>query len=220
MNTPAQPASVHAPVHPDSSPGGTPGSPGAPPEASPWRHLARSAYYLHLWCGVLTTVVLLAISVTGILLNHKRGLGLMPDVEHEPTGSFGASLPLAHLATAALRAAPAEARGTWTPGDPGYLALIDRMDVRPRDGYVKVRLRDKASTEMTVDLATGQVLHVGRRGDVFLEKLHSGEAFGARWVLLSDIAAVGLVIVLVTGYWLWLVPKLGLARRASEALAP
>jgi len=83
---------------------------------------------------------------------------------------------------------------------------------------VKVRLRDERSTEMTVDLATGEVLHVGPRGDVFLEKLHSGEAFGARFVLLSDFAAVALVLTLTTGYWLWLVPKLGrVAARPGEA---
>jgi hypothetical protein len=43
---------------------------------------------------------------------------------------------------------------------------------------------------------------------VFLEKLHSGEAFGGlSYVILSDIAAIALMITLITGYWLWLVPK-------------
>jgi hypothetical protein len=83
------------------------------------------------------------------------------------------------------------------------------MDVRPRNGFVKVRLRDKASMEMTVDINSGQVIHTGRRGDVFLEKLHTGEIFGGQaFVILSDIAAIALVLTLITGYWLWLVPKL------------
>jgi hypothetical protein len=93
------------------------------------------------------------------------------------------------------------------------------MDVRPRDGYVKVRLRDAGSTEVTLDIADGRVLHIGRRGDVFLEKLHSGEIFGGGWVLLSDAAAVALVITLLTGYWLWLAPKLRRGGRDSSALA-
>jgi uncharacterized iron-regulated membrane protein len=54
---------------------------------------------------------------------------------------------------------------------------------------------------------TGEVLHVGERNDVFLEKLHSGEIFGDRWVLLSDAAAIFLVVLLVSGYWLWLYPR-------------
>ena len=181
-----------------------------PHPGSSRRTLGRVAFYTHLWLGVITTVALIAISVTGILLNHKRGLGLMPDVPHQPTGAFAQSLPLERLAQAALEAAPPHARGDWKSGDVVDLALIDRMDVRPRDGFAKVRLRDKASMEMTVDLVSGRVLHVGRRGDVFLEKLHSGEAFGGlRWVILSDIAAGALVLTLITGYWLWLVPKLG-----------
>lgn len=162
--------------------------------------LTRGAFYAHLWLGVVFTVVLTAISITGILLNHKRGLGLMPDVAHAPTDSFAAALPLARLAAIALAAVP--------PRDSLDLAFVDRMDVRPRDGFVKVRLRDASSTEVTIDLTTGGILHIGARGDAFLEKLHSGEIFGSRGVLLSDAGAIALVITLITGVWLWLVPKL------------
>lgn len=144
------------------------------------------------------SVVLLIISITGILLNHKRGLNLMPEVEHAPTGEFAAALPLADLAFRALRAA----------GDSGTPALaIDRMDVRPRDGLIKVRLRNATSTEVTLDLTDGRVLHMGDRGDVFLEKLHSGEIFGSQGVLLSDAGAIALTVLLITGYWLWLRPR-------------
>ena len=181
------------------------------------RRVSRVSFYLHLWMGVIVTVALVAISVTGILLNHKRGLGLMPDVPHEPTAPFEHAIPLERMAHAALMAVPDSVRGDWKPGDPVSVGLIDRMDVRPRDGYVKVRLRDKASTEATVDIASGKVIHVGRRGDVFLEKLHSGEIFGGQpYVILSDIAAVALMITLITGYWLWLAPKFTRARGEPE----
>lgn len=168
-----------------------------PATKRPGRWLARVAFYAHLWIGVLFTIALLSISITGIILNHKRGLGLMPEVDHAPVGEFSAALPMAELAERA--------------GDATSSAIsesqIDRMDVRPRDGLVKVRFRDPASTEVTLDINDGRVLHVGRRGDVFLEKLHSGEAFGDRGVLLGDAAAIALTILLITGYWLWLVPK-------------
>ena len=166
------------------------------------RHsLTRTAFYVHLWGGVILTIALTAISVTGILLNHKRGLGLMPEVDHAPTAPFAGALTLSQLADTALRAVPHLGAGA------DATARVDRMDVRPRDGIVKVRMRDSASTEVTLDLASGKVLHVGRRGDVFLEKLHSGEIFGAGWVLLSDAGAVALLIRIITGYWLWLFPR-------------
>ena len=188
------------------------------PGARLQRPMTRVAFYAHLWLGVIFTTALVVISVTGILLNHKRGLGLMPDVAHEPTQPFAAALPLSRLADIALdTVARAAGRGGETLD---ATAQVDRMDVRPRDAFVKVRLRDAVSTEVTVDLASGRVIHVGPRGDVFLEKLHSGEIFGGlRWVLLSDAAAVALLITLITGYWLWLVPKRPRAPRKAGGTA-
>lgn len=149
--------------------------------------------------------------MTGILLNHKRALGLMPDVAHEPTAPLANALSISQLADTAIRALPHTARS------PDPISQVDRMDVRPRDGLIKVRMRDSASTEVTLDLTTGRVLHVGRRGDVFLEKVHSGEILGGRGILLTDVAAIGLLLTLLTGYWLWLFPKLRHARSGEAA---
>jgi hypothetical protein len=161
------------------------------------RRLARLMFYSHLWIGITTTAMLLIVAVTGILLNHKRGFGLMPDVAHEPSGSFEEALPLWRLAEVAeRRVGPAIAASG-----------IDRMDVRPGDGIVKVRFNDRHVTEVDVDLVTGEAVGSDGRNDVFLEKLHSGEIMGKRWVLLSDVAAAGLVLVLISGVWLWLFPK-------------
>ncbi|CAN5870782.1 hypothetical protein BH23GEM9_BH23GEM9_28600 [soil metagenome] len=160
------------------------------------RRLARWMFNGHLWLGVIVSGLLLVISISGILLNHKRGLGLMPDVPHQATAEFEAALPMAELVRLAREAAPeAGAAG------------VDRLDVRPRTGIMKVRLRDDVVTEVTLDIHDGRVLHVGQRNDVFLEKLHSGEIFGDNWVLLSDFAAVVLVILIISGYWLWLFPR-------------
>lgn len=179
------------------------------------RKLTRLAFHLHLWLGVIFTGALLVISVTGIALNHKRGLGLMPDVKHSPSAPFEDALPLSELADIGLRV------GSITEtGGPAPLSFVDRMDVRPKNGYVKVRLRDAAVTEVTVDIVTGKVLHIGPRGDSFLEKVHSGEVFGDGWVLLSDVAAIVLTLTLITGIWLWIAPRMrsGRAEHSGGAL--
>ncbi len=160
------------------------------------RTLTRVSYHVHLWGGVLTALAVTVLSVTGIALNHKRALGLMADVDG-PGGGLALSQPLSELAAAARAALPA----------PTADAPIDRMDVRPDKGFVKVRFDDAEVTEVTVALNDGQVLHVGPRQDVFMEKLHSGELFGDAWILLSDGAAVGLVLLTLTGLWLWLLPR-------------
>lgn len=154
-------------------------------------------FYSHLWLGIAFTGILLIICITGILLNHKRPLGLMPDVPGAET-PFDQALPLAELARRAEAAVPPAVAG----------AGIDRMDVRPGDSFVKVRFDDRQVHEVTVELVTGRVMHVGLRNDVFLEKLHSGEIFGDQGILLSDAAAVALVVLIISGYWLWLYPRL------------
>jgi len=64
------------------------------------RTLSRWIFHLHLWLGILATGVILLVSITGILLNHKRPLGLMPDVAHTPGGPFEEALPLAEIGRA------------------------------------------------------------------------------------------------------------------------
>ena len=146
------------------------------------RFAARAAFYTHLWIGVLATVVVLTLAITGILLNHKRALGYQPDADNPSPAPLAAALPLAEQA--------ARARAV----DPALAAVpIDRMDVRPDDGVVKVRFDDPATTEVVLRFDDGRVLSHAPRGDVFLERLHSGELFGDRWILLSDGAAVGLI---------------------------
>ncbi len=162
------------------------------------RRLARVAFYSHLWVGVLSTVLLLVIGVTGILLNHKTSLGLMPDVVNPAIDDVRNALLLSAIVDHSDTAILAEL---------GAVPEIDRIDVRLRSGLAKVCYRDNANHEVTLDLSTGEILEVGERKDIFLEKLHSGEVFGDGWILLSDAAAMGLITLLITGYWLWLFPR-------------
>jgi uncharacterized iron-regulated membrane protein len=161
------------------------------------RRLARWMFYSHLWLGVLASGILLVVSVTGVMLNHKRVLGLMPDASNDAPRALSDALSLSALVEAAESAAGPDIASDG----------VDRMDVRPEDGLIKVRFEDSAVTEVTLDLATGTVLEIGERNDVFLEKLHSGEIFGGFWTLFSDAGALFLLLALVSGYWLWLYPR-------------
>ena len=165
------------------------------------RATAKAFYWTHLWVGAVVTLLTLLLAVTGIALNHKRGLGLMPDPDRPGALALAEALPLATLedrARQALAGQEVAAAGS---------VPVDRMDVRPGHGLIKVRFDDPDVSEVTLALADGRVLHVGRRRDVFMEKLHSGEIFGDGWVLLSDGAAVALILLVASGLWLWLFPR-------------
>ena len=130
--------------------------------------MARWMFHTHLWVGVIVSFLAISLSVTGIMLNHKRVLGFMPETEVERPDAFDVSLPLPELAAGESL---------------------------------------KVVVEVTLALDDGEVLVVGLRNDVFLEKLHSGEIFGDAWILLSDFGAVALIILLLTGFWIWLYPR-------------
>ncbi len=161
------------------------------------RSTSPAGFYSRLIVGVIVTVALVSIAVTGIILNHRRELGLMPDVTNTSVTLFTNAMPLAELA---IRA---RAAGGPVVGNTG----VDRMDVRPSEGLVKVRFSDPASTEVTLDIFSGETLAVGSRRDVFIGQLHSGEIFGRGGVFLGDAAAIGLILLIFGGFWFWLAPR-------------
>lgn len=158
------------------------------------------SYQGHRWTGLILALFAIVISVTGIMLNHKRTIGLMVEPSHKPSAPLSEALPLAVLLARAIEAF----------GNPAFSSekSINRMDFRPGRGYIKVRFRDSENTEVILDTATGAVLGIAPRDDVFYEQLHSGELFGDDWVILSDIAGLAMIFLAGTGFYLWLRPYL------------
>jgi PepSY-associated TM region len=94
---------------------------------------------------------------------------------------------------------------------------IDRLDVQPTRGMVKVQPFSRV--EIQVDTTTGAVLQVMRRRSDLIESLHDGSWFHARakmWVFLPTGAIfLGLWI---TGVYLWVLPYWARWSRDRRAL--
>lgn len=159
-------------------------------------HFNRS---LHKWLGVAVSIIILTLAVTGMLLNHKQSLGYMPDVKHEATGQISQGLPIEEVALIAIKATNNK--------DINTVKDIDRIDYRTKNMSAKVRFKDTENTEVIVDSVTGDVLNVASRTDVFIEKLHSGEIFGDMFIIITDIAAISLVLLTISGIYLWIYRK-------------
>ena len=161
---------------------------------------------LHRWVGVPLTLLILLSSLTGILLGWKKYVPVL-----QPPVQRGASLeardwqPL-HLIASAAEAGMREHLGT-APGP------IDRFDVRPSKGVAKVLFRE-GFWEVQVDLTTTRVLSVDRRASDFIETLHDGSILGeASRATMSTVLGLGLLLLSLSGLWLWWGPKL--ARRST-----
>lgn len=95
---------------------------------------------------------------------------------------------------------------------------IDRLDVRPSKGVVKVRCKNR--WELQLDLQTAEILSSNYRRSDFIESLHDGSFFGdlskLGIFLLNGIVLLGLW---ATGLWLWWLPlKVKRAKRKKQRL--
>jgi uncharacterized iron-regulated membrane protein len=151
---------------------------------------------LHRWGAVLVAVPFLVVIVTGLLLQLKKDVAwVQPPTQKraskEPAVSFDAIL-------AAAKAVPETEVTSWDD--------IDRVDVRPKDGIVKVTCKNR--WEVQVDFRTGETVQVAYRRSDLIESIHDGSFFHDAAKLYVFLPAAVVVLGLwVTGMYLWVLPN-------------
>ena len=84
---------------------------------------------------------------------------------------------------------------------------IDRMDVRPDKGVIKVLFKE-GYWEAQVDGKTGKVFSVAQRHADWIEHIHDGSIISEVVKLIyTNILGLGLITLAVSGLWLWYGPK-------------
>jgi uncharacterized iron-regulated membrane protein len=162
----------------------------------------------HRWGAALVAAPFLLVLLSGILLQLKKQLPwVQPATQKgrakEPTLAMPDLL-------AAVKAVPEAEVASW--------ADVDRLDVRPKDGIVKVQCRNRY--EVQVDFATGKVLQVEYRRSDLIESLHDGSWFGDQAKLWVFLPAAAVVLGLwVTGVYLFALPLLVRWRRRKAGAA-
>lgn len=162
--------------------------------------MLRNYRVYHRYLGILLSFFLFISSTTGILLSWKKDVAvLMPPTQKVSATDLSQWIPLstiAQLATTALDSAQN------IPSNP-----IDRIDVRPDRGIVKV-LFQEGYWEVQLNGSTGEVLSVGRRHSDWLENLHDGSIINDGFKLISmNLLGFGLLALAASGLILWLYPK-------------
>jgi uncharacterized iron-regulated membrane protein len=166
----------------------------------------RGFRFLHRWFGVTLAVFTLVMAVTGLILGWKKDVALL-----QPATRTGSSVDMTrwkalHDIARAAEEAMAQAGHTGNK--------IDRMDVRPNDGIVKVQFYH-GYWEAQVDATTGKVLSLGQRHADWIEHVHDGSIINDLFKLIyTNLSGIGLVTLSLTGLWLWLGPKI--IRRSKQ----
>jgi len=158
-------------------------------------NLNRWSRKVHRWGAVGCCLPLLLMITTGLLLQvKKQSSWVQPPTQRgsggEPAIAWSAILE-------AARRIPETEVETW--------ADIDRLDVRPGKGVVKVRCANR--WEVQLDLVSSEVLSRSYRRSDLIESLHDGSFFH-EFVKLGVFLPTGVILLglWVTGVWLWYLP--------------
>ncbi len=166
-----------------------------------WKRLHRNT---HRWVAIVAALPLLVIIVSGVLLQFKKELSwIQPPTRRgsseAPSISFDAILDTA-------RSVPEAQIDNWDD--------IDRLDVRPSRGLIKVRAQN--GFEVQLDHTNGEVLHVAYRRSDMIEQLHDGSFFHPlvkHWLFVP--VAAGSLALWITGVYLFL-PHILSKRKSSN----
>ena len=161
----------------------------------------------HRWCAVIFALPMLCVILSGLLLQVKKQSDwIQPPTKkgvsgnETPTRSWDALLQT-------VRHVPEAEVNDWSD--------IDRMDVRPSRGIVKVRCANR--WEVQIDLRTGEILSSTLRRSDLIESLHDGSFFShaaQQWIFLPN--GIVLLVLWLTGLWLWYLPLSSRSRRSRS----
>ena len=162
---------------------------------------------IHRWGALLTALPMILVIASGLLLQLKKHVAwIQPPTNQgaaqnaEPVQSWGDILSV-------VRGVPESGVKDWTD--------IDRLDVRPSRGIVKVQCRN--GWEVQVDLQVGRVLSSTYRRSDLIESLHDGSFFSDSaklWIFLPN--GLILLVLWLTGLWLWYLPVQSKSKRARK----
>jgi hypothetical protein len=177
----------------------------------PKKEIAKNTRWyrkLHRYTGSLLLIFFFFIAITGLLLGWKKHSGgyILPTTEKGTSTNLAEWISFDSLQYIAQQ--------TIHEKLPGYDSTLDRMDVRPDKGIVKVRFKEHFY-EVQLDGATGGVLAVNLRKSDIIEQLHDGSIFdtlfhmnnGSIKLSYTSLAGLGLLILSISGFWLWYNPK-------------
>ncbi len=163
--------------------------------------------WLHRKIAIFLFVFFLIIAITGLLLGLKKQSGLLAPTQKGVSKDLATWLPVDSLYKKAIRYLADSVSVKLS-------AKVDRIDIRPDKGIVKFTFKDHFNG-LQLDGTTGQLLSVEKRRSDFIEKLHDGSILdnifgtGGEQIKVSYTVIMGLslLMLVLTGFWLWFGPK-------------
>jgi len=154
----------------------------------------------HRFIGTGLGFFVIIMSITGILLGWKKNVDLLQPPEQKGTSSdLTQWVTVESIVQSASHAVDSVV---------GRTIEVDKLDVRPSKGIIKVLFKE-GYWEVQVDGTTGKSLSVMQRHTDWIEQLHDGSIINDFVKLTySNIIGWGVLILTLSGFWLWYGPKM------------
>ncbi|HCD51195.1 MAG TPA: hypothetical protein DEQ34_02010 [Balneolaceae bacterium] len=168
-------------------------------------HARRDTRKIHRWGSIIIAIPFLIVLITGLMLQLKKDVSWI-----QPASARGESeiptITFDQILTSA-RSVPEAGITDWDD--------IDRLDVRPDKGIVKVRANNH--WEIQIDTHTGAVLQSEYRRSDIIESMHDGSWFHEKaklWIFLPS--AIIVTILWITGIYMFFIPYLNKRRNRKR----
>ncbi|MBL7872939.1 MAG: PepSY domain-containing protein [Cyclobacteriaceae bacterium] len=154
---------------------------------------------IHKWIGISVFLFMIITASTGVLLGWKKNVNLLqPSTVKGSTLAMDKWVGFDQVAHAAMRGIDSVT---------ARKIEIDRMDVRPDKGIIKVTFKEE-NWEAQIDGGTGKVLSVAQRHADWIEHIHDGSIISESFkIVYTNYLGWGLLFLSITGLWLWYGPK-------------
>ncbi len=162
-------------------------------------HRLRQFRSIHKWIGISVFLFMIVTASTGVLLGWKKNVNLL-----QPATLKGSTLAIDKWVSFD-RIAQSAMHGIDSVTSKQI--EIDRMDVRPDKGIIKVTFIE-GYWEAQIDGGTGKVLSIAQRHADWIEHIHDGSIISEPFkIVYTNYLGWGLLFLSITGFWLWYGPK-------------
>ena len=161
---------------------------------------------VHYWVSIAVAVPILIVIVSGLLLQTKKQFAWIQPVELSGAGK-NPVLSLPQILEISRTVPQAEIE-SWDD--------INRMDVRPSRGIIKVWAKN--NWEIQIDTETGAILQTAYRRSDIIESIHDGSFFHDNikmWLFLPS--GIVLLLLWLTGIYLFALPILRRRRKVAKS---
>ena len=155
---------------------------------------------LHLWIGAWGALAAILYGITGLVMNHRFGDGAWPQGDSSELDRTTLAIP------AEARATP-EQLSLWLRDTQALDAQVIRKG-KPDDKLPKWNFSGGSASESWAleYVAGGDSAELKRSSHTALaafNRLHKGVGGGGWWILLADSFAIGMMLLGISGIWMW-----------------